>query len=160
MSQYQTEDLCSGSVCKSSIQIMRLLRFPIWTQDMSTWPYSTKTTANSREQEKTKQNSPRTANATFQCFSTLKKRKGGGGWNQFMFRGNFFNNSKVTKIAVIETNQITRILEIVFRDTVVKITGYKWHISNQHISGQINPTKRFDKKRRSRIISWAPFISR
>lgn len=65
-------------------------------EDMSTWPYSTKTAANSREQEKTKQNrvgfpffilySPRTANATFECFSSLNEKKKGGGESIYVQR--------------------------------------------------------------------------
>lgn len=104
-----------------------------------TWTYSTKTTTNSREQEKTQGGisfsilyshrniSPirdlLLTNATFECFSSLKKKKEKK--INFCLEKYFFNNSEVTKIAVIETNQIIRIMEVTFRKTVIKIMGNK-----------------------------------
>lgn len=139
-----------------------------------TWTYSKKTTTDSTEQEKTQGGisfsilySPRSispirdlllTNATFECFSSSKKKKRKKKIN-FCSEEIFFNNSKVTKIAVIENNQIIRIMEITFRNTVIKIMGNKQYVYSQCISSQINPTKRFDK-RKLRRISWGPFISR
>lgn len=128
------QGLCTSPVFKSrddSDSRYRLRYVP--------WTYSTKTTTNSREQEKTQGGisfsilySPRSispirvlllTNATFECFSSLKKRKREK--NQFLFRHVFLNNSEVTKTAVRETNQINRIMEIIFRNTVIKTMGNK-----------------------------------
>lgn len=127
------QGLCTSPVFKSrddSDSRYRLRYVP--------WTYSTKITTNSREQEKTQGGisfsilySPRSispirvlllTNATFECFSSLKKRKRG---KKSISVQTCFLNSEVTKTAVRETNQIMRIMEKIFTNTVIKIMGNK-----------------------------------
>jgi len=91
--------LCTSPVCKSWDDSDSRYRLRC-----ATWTYSSKTTTNSRKQEKTQGGisfavfySPRSispirdlllTNATFECFSSLKKKEEKK--NQFLFRGKFF----------------------------------------------------------------------
>lgn len=128
------QSLCTSPVFKSqddSHSRYRLRYVP--------WTYSTKTTTNSREQEKNPgwdflfyslQSQEHLSNqglAINKCniwiLQQLKEKKEGK--KSISVQTIFFNNSKVTKTAVRETNQIIRIMELTFRNTVIKMMGNK-----------------------------------